>query len=866
MNKKISPVVLIFLIAACSSAQPSPTQLPIATSAPSPVVIPTSVAPTATAPSSSTSSIVATPAPTRGVSALAMGQRITLRETVGVGRAPYSMVMLDGKVYVINATTDNVAIIQNDRVTKFVSVGKRPSDIALDPAQKRIYVANASDKTISLIVNDQVTLTTSIGEEPNTLLFFENRLFVGLGSKGNILVLDPATLQTQSTIGIPKAYSVIHLAGDAVHHRLYASIYDYITVIDSTNLKLVTTFDAKGSYYALAANPSNDSILTSIYESVTNNQYLTMLDPLSGSVRGRVQVGGDPRTIALSADNSRIYVANQFSNSVSVINARDLSKITDIAVGIRPFGIVLDESAHRLYVSNSESDNVDAIDTQTNQVVATIPIGMNFSGFATNDALNRVYVSSASTDSIFVIEGNLPVKEINVGRNPVDITRDAQNNRLLVTNSANSTLSIIDEATFAVRTTQTITRFLTSAVADNARGRIFAGNMMLDANTLAPIGQLRLQGYTLATNIAANWVRINPNLNRIYAIGGNGVPGSNGRLVTYSVDATTLQQRSILSFSGNANNLAVDTETNRVFIAGTNPMSQGSELGAYDMNDTRIVTMTLPARPVGIAYNPQTHHLFISLAPSFSTFAPSTSSDNTVLVFDSTSWGRVAQLNVPIPGKMTRLGNTIYVANRDNGTITLIDDTNLPTPPSPTPTLTPTPYPTLPPVPTVTRTPVPVVRNTPLPLCSFPLASLASARWNADLATRLGCPTEAEHAVGFATQTFENGVMFWREDEKHISVLFNDTPRAWAQYDDTWNTALPEDACPSVTVAANRTKPKRGFGKVWCEVPGVRGKIGAATGGEVGFAPLTQRFQRGQMFAGTQTNQVYVLFTNGTWQ
>lgn len=863
MNRKFFPIVLILFIAGCSALESSPTQPPVVPSAPSQAVIPTSAA-----TSAPTISTVATPAATRGATAPSIRERVTLRDTPGVGRNPYTMVILDGKVYVINATTDNVAVIQNDRVVKFIPVGKRPSDIALDPAQKRIYVANASDKTISLIVNDIVTLTTSIGEEPNTLLFFENRLLVGSGSKGNIFVLDPVTLQTQATISIPKAYSVIHLAGDAIHHRIYASIYDSIAVIDSTNLKLVTTFEAKGSYYTLAANPSNDSLLTSIYESGSVEQFLTMLDPVSGSVRGRVKIGGDPREIALTSDTSRLYVVNSFGNSVSVINPRDLSSITQIPVGIRPFGIALDEPARRLYVSNSGSDNVDAIDLQTNQIVVTIPLGMNFSGWAVNEATNRVYLSNASTDSVFVVEGNKLVKEIGVGRNPVDVTRDAQNNRLLVANSADGTMSIIDEATFAVRTTQTITRYLTTAIADNPRGRIFAGDQILDANTLAPIGQLRLRGFTIGSNITPDWIRLNSNINRIYAFGGNGIPGSNGRLVTYSIDATTLQQRNVLSFSGNTGQLTIDPETNRVYLAGTHPLAGTNELGGYDANDTRIVTMTLPARPSGIAYNPQTHHLFLSLAPGYlSGSTPSVNpNENTVLIFDTNSWGKVAQLNVPAPGKMARLGNLIYVANRDDGTITLIEDANVPTPPSPTPTRTPTPYPTLPPLPTSTRTAVPVVRNTPLPLCSFSIAALASSRWNANLATRLGCPTEAEHTVGFATQAFENGAMFWREDEKHIIVLFNDTLRAWSQYDDTWDTALPEDSCPSITVAANRTKPKRGFGKVWCDLAGVRGKLGAATGAEVGFAPLTQRFERGQMFAGTQTNQVYVLFTNGKWE
>ena len=850
MNRKIFLFVMLWFMVACSTPNIVPTQPPPILPSPLPQVV--------ASPLAEPSSTFAPPT----VSAPALRDTITLYDLPGVGRDPYSLVTLDGKVYVINGTTNNVAVIQNNRAIKFIPVGNRPSDIVVDPATKRIYVSNSEDRTISLIVNDAVTLTTSVGEDPDNLLFFENRLFVGLGSIGNILVLDPTTLKTQSTIGMPKAFSIVHMAGDPIHHRLYAAIYDNIAVIDSTNLRIVTTFGPKGSYYALAANPVNDSILAAIFESDSGLQYLTAFDPLSGAVRARVKIGGDPRGIALTADSSRAYVANYFSNTVSVVNPRDLTQVAEIPVDSRPFGVALDEAAHRLYVSNSGSDSVNAIDTQTNQVVATIPLGMNFSALVTNESLNRVYIANTSTDSVYVVQGNQLVKEINVGRNPIDLARDEKNNRLVVANTADNTLSIIDESTFAVRTTQPITRYLTTVAVDNAHTRIFAGDQVLDANTLAPIGQVKLQGYTLGFSITPNLIRWNPNNNHIYVFASNGVPGSNGRQITYSIDSATLQQRGTLSFGGNTYFITIDPETNRVFIAGTNPMSFRSELGAYDANDTRVLTTTLNVRPAGITYNPMTHHLFISQAEIVEQNPPP--DNNTILILDANSWGQVAKLNMTVPGLMARLGNIIYVANRDTGTIQLIQDANVPTPPSPTPTQTPTPYPTIPPLPSPTRTTTPIVRNTPLPLCAFPIASLAAQRWNTDLAARIGCPTEAEHAVGFATQTFERGAMFWREDEKHVYVLFSD--KTWSQFDDAWNTTLPDDSCPSVAVTSGLTKPKRGFGKVWCEQSGARGKIGAATSAEVGFAPLTQKFEHGQIFAGTQTNQIFVLFTNGSWQ
>ena len=72
-----------------------------------------------------------------------------------------------------------------------------------------------------------------------------------------------------------------------------------------------------------------------------------------------------------------------------------------------------------------------------------------------------------------------------------------------------------------------------------------------------------------------------------------------------------------------------------------------------------------------------------------------------VEIFDTDSLGLVGRLVVDSPGKMTRLGNLIYVVGQQDGSITVIQDANVPTPPSPTPTITPSPYPTYPPFPSL---------------------------------------------------------------------------------------------------------------------------------------------------------------------
>jgi hypothetical protein len=332
-----------------------------------------------------------------------------------------------------------------------------------------------------------------------------------------------------------------------------------------------------------------------------------------------------------------------------------------------------------------------------------------------------------------------------------------------------------------------------------------------------------------------------------------------------------LKQSSQLAYSGNATALAIDPEMNRVFLAGTHPLAYTNELNVFDGTDKKLLSLPMPGRTTGMLYNPQTHHLFLSqTAPYYSGYgATPTPADNTVLVLDANSFGLVTRLIMASPGKMARLGNSIYVVSREDGSLTLVQDTNVATPPSPTPTLTPTPYATLPPTPS-TRVVIPGnITATPraavtIPACAIPVTILASRVWTPQVAARIGCPTEPPHSPNFAFQPFERGVMYWRDDEKRIYVLFADY--AWSVFDDKWTASLPEDSCPSVSVPSGRVKPKRGFGKIWCEQSGIAARIGAASGNETGgYVAPVQKFERGLMMV-SESGQMLVLYADGKWE
>lgn len=177
------------------------------------------------------------------------------------------------------------------------------------------------------------------------------------------------------------------------------------------------------------------------------------------------------------------------------------------------------------------------------------------------------------------------------------------------------------------------------------------------------------------------------------------------------------------------------------------------------------------------------------------------------------------------------------------------------------PTATPV-GPTATPVPP-TRTPVPPTPTPTLPACPItPILGFGGV-WssNATVRARLGCPVEVENSHWSAEETFVGGYMFWRSDLLLVYAMYGDG--TWQSFADTWqNGDLEWD--PMIVPPSGLYQPKRGFGKVWREQPGVRDKLGWATSMERGLGADYQGYQGGLMLW-SDLQGIFVLYNDGTW-
>jgi serine/threonine-protein kinase len=168
--------------------------------------------------------------------------------------------------------------------------------------------------------------------------------------------------------------------------------------------------------------------------------------------------------------------------------------------------------------------------------------------------------------------------------------------------------------------------------------------------------------------------------------------------------------------------------------------------------------------------------------------------------------------------------------------------------------------------PTATATHTPTATATP---CAFPPQGVFAALWQS-YRDRLGCPLYTDpKLIQDAEQPFDNGHMFWRQDNDYAYVVYEDgaSKGSYEAFTGLWFEGDPEYSC-AASPPAGKVQPKRGFGAVWCNLGAESAAIGWGLKEEAGFGPgygdpLVQQFDRGFIFRdsdGTTRGLAYIFF------
>lgn len=172
-----------------------------------------------------------------------------------------------------------------------------------------------------------------------------------------------------------------------------------VIVLDSL---LVSRATLSNRSYAAAISAENAAFV-----SQSDLSMVVRVDLAAGAFTDPITVGDTPTEMAFNSTGTRLYVTNQYSSTVSVIDVANNGVIETIPVGNRPFEVIVEPGDSILWVG--KIDSLYGIRLATQEIVSRFQIGDVGNGVAiARDTL--LYVSTHTTGT--VVEVNLRTRTV----------------------------------------------------------------------------------------------------------------------------------------------------------------------------------------------------------------------------------------------------------------------------------------------------------------------------------------------------------------------------------------------------------------------------------------------------------------------
>jgi YVTN family beta-propeller protein len=269
-------------------------------------------------------------------------------------------------------------------------------------------------------------------------------------------------------------------------------------------------------------------------------------------------IGTGPVATAVNPNNNKIYVANQWDNTVGIINGADDS-FTTVSTGSEPYAFVVDTITNKVYTGNFGDDVVTVIDGNNN--TSSILVGNEPTALAFDSARNRIYVANTAGETVSVIDGrsNLVIATIPVRQSPQAIAVNPVTGKVYVANSGENTVSIIDGNNLSLAPTTLLTGQKPISVAVNSlTNKIYVVNELNNPGTVTVIDGVTNHTTNVTVGDQPWMLAINPVTNKIYV-------AVHYDAAVMVIDGAT-NNTTLVNLPDYPTALAVDRVTNKIYV------------------------------------------------------------------------------------------------------------------------------------------------------------------------------------------------------------------------------------------------------------------------------------------------------------
>ena len=351
---------------------------------------------------------------------------------------------------------------------------------------------------------------------------------------------------------------------------------------------------------------------------------LTGLPATAQTLLATLPTGSHPVALATNPANRKLYVANQFSNNVTVIDEASYASAT-VPVGSYPSAIAVNPMTNKIYVANQNGNSVTVIDGPTNSTT-TVATGRSPTALAINSVTNQIYVANYFDNSVTAIKGpNNSTVTIAVGNYPTAIALDPVTNKIYVANLNGYTVTVIDGVTGGT-TTVPVGTFPNAVAVNPLSNKIYVtnGSYFAGAGTVSVIDGATNSTTLVPVGLYPNALAVNLMTNQIYVV--NAADGT----VTVIDGATNFTQTTAVGSSPGL--VAVDPVIDKIYVS--NDLAYGG-LTVIDGATGSTTTVAVLGNPYALAVDPANHRVYTGNL-----------TDNTVAVI-AVAWAPTALQFVP---------------------------------------------------------------------------------------------------------------------------------------------------------------------------------------------------------------------------
>ena len=292
-------------------------------------------------------------------------------------------------------------------------------------AQPYAYVANGGPHTLGVLdtsTNTFTDTTITLSGAPNSIAITPDgsRVYAALGTANSVAVVSTATSSVIATIpvGSNAVRAIMNADGSQVYVMNQNS--NSVSIIDTGTNKVLSTLTVGSKPIGAAFSPDG----TRAYVTNSYGASVSIINTSTRTVLGTFSTGGAYGSSGIVVlPNGNIYVANQFSNNVTVHNPSG-SIIATLTGFSYPNWLAKTPDNSKIYVSNGNGNSISVINTANNATLATIPVGSNPISVAVSaDGSTAFGVLSLASELIEINTANNTVSMImpKVGPSPADV-------------------------------------------------------------------------------------------------------------------------------------------------------------------------------------------------------------------------------------------------------------------------------------------------------------------------------------------------------------------------------------------------------------------------------------------------------------